>query len=39
MIGHTIPTILHNNQCAALHNEMPTDIEFLHGVWTVMTFD
>ena len=37
--GHTILVILHSNQCVALFDAMPTDIEFLHGVWLVITFD
>ena len=27
-IGHTVPTILCGNQCAVLHDMMPTDIQF-----------
>ena len=39
VIGHSIPAIPHSNQHAALCDAMPTDIEFLHGVQTVITFD
>ena len=37
--GHAILTILCGNQCAVLHNAMPTDNEFLHGVRLVITFN
>ena len=39
VIGHAILAILHGNQCAVLHDTMPTDIEFLHGVWLVTMFN
>ena len=31
--------IPHGNQYAAMFDAMPADNKFLHGVWTVMTFD
>ena len=37
--GHAVPAVPHGNQCAVLHDAMPVDIEFLHGDWTVTTFD
>ena len=37
--GHAVPAVLCGNQCATLHDAMPTDIEHLHGVQTVTMFD
>ena len=37
--GHAVPAVPHGNQCAALFDAEPADNEFLHGVWTVTTFD
>ena len=37
--GHTTPVVLCSNQYAVLHDTMPTDIEFLHGVWIVIMFN
>ena len=37
--GHTVQTVPHSNQHGVLHDAMPTDTEFLHGVWSVTTFD
>ena len=37
--GHAIPAIPCGNQYAVLYDTKPTDNEFLHGVWLVMTFD
>ena len=39
VIGHAVPAVPYGNQCAVLHDTMPTDIEFLHGVWSVIMFD
>ena len=38
VIGHVILVVLCGNQCAALCDGMPTDNEFLHGVWTTFDF-
>ena len=37
--GHATPAVLCGNQCAVLCDPMPTNNEFLHGVWTVIMFD
>ena len=37
--GHAVPAVPHGNQFAALFDAEPADNEFLHGVWTVTTFD
>ena len=37
--GHAILALLCGNQCTVLFDAMPTDNEFLHGVWTVYAFD
>ena len=29
--GHAIPTVLHGNQCAVLHDTEPTELEDLDG--------
>ena len=39
MSGHVIPAVLCGDQCTVLHDVMPTDNEFLHGVWSVTMFD
>ena len=39
VIGHAIPAVLCRNQYAVLCDMMPTDIEFSHGVWSVITFN
>ena len=37
--GHAVPAVLCSNQCAVLCDAMTADIEFLHSVWSVTTFD
>ena len=39
VIGHTVPAVPCGNQCAVLHDATPTNIEILHGVQLVMTFN
>ena len=37
--GHTVPAIPCGSQCTVLHDIMPTDNEFLHGVQLVIIFN
>ena len=37
--GHAVLAVPCSNQYAVLCGAMPTDIEFLHGMWTVLTFN